>query len=254
MDNYNNLRRIALEYNFNNITHFLMINNLINDKFIEITNNEFIKLNINYIIDHYTNITKTKHVIFILSQDMNDYIICYYNNHNEIIIDAVSAFGDVLLENESFLTNVINILRSNNFKKILYINDHYDDLLYKNILCYKSSIYYKNNFRYINELDNERSQYNIDKLDNLIIKDIRLDRILDMINDKSIIDIYSDCDISEIIDDIIDYYNKNLDKNICELFKYIRSKYDEIYHDIYEKIYIIMDLYKLKTKHMYLDL
>ena len=192
MDNYNNLIRIALKYDFNNITHFLMINNLINDKFIEITNNEFIKLNTTYIIDHDTNITETKHVIFILSQDMNDYIIGYYNNHNEIIID------DVLLENESFLTNIINILRSNNFKKILYINDHHDDLLYKNILCYKSSIYYKNKFRYINELDNERSQYNIDKLDNLIIKNIRLDRILDMINDKSIIDIYSDCNIIEI--------------------------------------------------------
>jgi hypothetical protein len=231
MDNYNNLRRIAMKYlkaithakylkaithakylkaithakyNFNNITHFLIINNLIDDKFIEITNNEFIKLNTNYIIDHYTNITKTKHVIFILSQDKKDYIITYYNNYNEIILH------DVLLENESFLTNVINILRLNNFKKILYIND--DDLLYKNILCYKSSIFYKNNFRYINELDNERSQYNIDKLNNLKIKDIKLDKIINM------------------IDNIIDYYNDNLDKNIC------------------------FDLYLYKSKHMYLDI
>lgn len=247
MDNYNNLRRIALKYNFNNITHFVMINKLLDDKFIEITNNEFIKLNTNYIIDHYTNITKTKHIIFILSQDMNDYILCYYNNHNEIIID------DILLENESFLTNVIDILRLNNFKKILYIYGHDYYLLYKNILCYKSSIYYKNNFRYINELDNERSQYNINKLDNLKIKDIKLDKILDMIN-KIDIDIYSDCNISIITDDISNYYNTNLDKNICELFKYIRSNYDEIYHNIYDKIYDIIDLYKFKTKHMYLDL
>ena len=86
MDNYNNLRRIALKYNFNNITYFVMINKLLDDKFIEITNNEFIKLNTNYIIDHYTNITRTKHIIFILSQDMNNYILCYYNNHDEIIV------------------------------------------------------------------------------------------------------------------------------------------------------------------------
>jgi hypothetical protein len=218
-----------------------MINNLINDKFIEITNNEFIKLNTNYIIDHYTNITKTKHVIFILSLDMNDYIITYYNNHNEIILH------DVLLENELFLTNVINILRLNNFKKILYINDN--DFLYKNILCYKSSIFYKNNFRYINKLDNQRSQYNINKLNNLIIKHIKLDKILDMINE-----LYIDIITEDELNKIKDYYNDNLDKNICELFIYMRNNYSEIFNDIYNEIYKIIGLYKFKTKHMYLDL
>ena len=254
MDNYYTLIRISIKYNFNNITHFLIINNLINDKFIQITNNDFIILENNYIIDHYTNITRDKYIIFVLSQDKKDYIIMFYiidiidNNHNEIILH------DVLLENELFLNKIIDILRLNNFKKIFCNDNHkYISSLYKDILCYKSSLFYKNNFRYINNLDNERAQYNIDKLNNLTIKDIKLDIIINILQTSLMINELDKDDIIKI-DNIIDYYYNNLDKNICELFIYIRTNYPDIFHEIYDDLYDIIGLLKYKISQMYLDI
>ena len=236
MDNYYNLRRIAIKYNLNNITHFVLSNKLEDDKFIQITNNNFITNN-NNIIDHYTNINNTpkvplaKNIIFILSQDKKDYVINYYNNHDEIIL------YDVLLENECFINNIIDILRLNKFKKILY-NDYN-----------KLSLFYKYNFRYINNLDNKRLEYNINKLNNLKIKNIKFDIIIKMI-DELYIEIINENELNKIKD----YYNDNLDKNICELFIYMKNNYSEIFNDIYNEIYKIIGLYKIRSSHMYLDL
>ena len=185
----------------------------------------------NYIIDHYTNITNTKNIIFILSQDKKDYVINYYNNHDEIIL------YDVLLENECFINNIIDILRLNKFKKILYRDYN------------KSSLFYKYNFRYINNLDNERLEYNINKLNNLKIKNIKLEIIIKMI-DELYIEIINIDELNEIKD----YYNDNLDKNICELFIYMKSNYSEIFNDIYNEIYDKIGLYKIRSSLMYLDL
>jgi hypothetical protein len=247
MDNYYNLRRIAIKYNLKNITHFILSNKLEDDKFIQITNNNFITNN-NYIIDHYTNINKTKNIIFILSQDKKDYMINYYNNHDEIIL------YDVLLENECFINNIIDILRLNKFKKILY-NPVGTDLSFKKdkslvqISTSSKGLFYKYNFRYINNLDNERLEYNINKLNNLKIKDIKLDIIIKMI-DELYIKIINEDELNKIKD----YYNDNLDKNICELFIYMNSNHSEIFNDIYNEIYDNIGLYKIRSSLMYLDL
>ncbi len=53
---------------------------------------------------------------------------------------------------------------------------------------------------------------------------------------------------------IKDYYNDNLNKDIYELFIYMKINYSEIFNDIYNEIYDKIGLYKIRSSLMYLDL
>ena len=215
---------------------------------------------------------KNKNVIYIATKDKTECVMMYYTDHNEVLVNDLLSYKDCCInitnkENKCngllLMKILMRFLINNKFKKIIiddqstyYCNSSSYKLIYANTLCYGTSWYFKYGFRFINDKDNKRMEQNKKKLEKIKINDIKLDILIKVINDIESKFIYKITDemITKSINDITDYYNKNLDKNIDELFGYIKYNYCDIFCQIYEVIYESLELNRYKSSKMYMNL